>query len=104
MPVRSAPAPALANYRFESAFTWGAEHPFLEELIPQLLGAVAPNEREILELESARWMFDNVFGQIGLYAYDGAWAVGPKAQPWLDHVRRGDIRSVMNGMEWAQPR
>ena len=88
----------------ESSFTWGAEHPFLERLVTEYQRTFEPDVRVKLDLTSVRWMFDNVFCQVGLYVIDGAWAVDPRVQPWLEHVRRGDVRSVMNGMEWAQPR
>ena len=102
VPTRLSPGAGLSSYRHEATFSWGAEHPFLEELAPRILGAVSPDARSKLELESARWMFDNVFGQIGLYTIDGVWAVGPRVQPWLGHIRQGDLRQ-MNGMEWAKP-
>ena len=76
----------------------------MERLVTEYQRTFEPDVRAKLELTSARWMFDNVFGQVGLYVIDGAWAVGPRVQPWLEHVRRGDVRFVMNGMEWAQPR
>ena len=41
---------------------------------------------------------------IGLYVFDGAWAVGSRVQPRLERVGHGDVRSVMNGMEWFRPR
>ena len=103
VPAALNPGQRLGLYLRDSNFSFGAEHPFLEELVTKLLATGAPEARANLEIESARWMFDNVFGQIGLCTIEGVWAVGPGVQPWLEHVRLGDLRQ-MNGMEWARPR
>ena len=48
-------------------------------------------------------MFNEVFGQFGLYVFDNIWAVGPKLELWPDHIKRGDLRQ-MNGFEWIEHR
>tara|TARA_B100000315_G_scaffold243047_1_gene266006 strand:- start:1939 stop:4239 length:2301 start_codon:yes stop_codon:yes gene_type:complete len=100
---RLAPVHGLGYYRYDSVFNYGTMHPWLEEKIAEAQRATAKDDRERLEMEIARFMFDNVFGQTGLYVYDGIWAVGPKLEPWDDHIKRGDLRQ-QNGMEWARPR
>jgi peptide/nickel transport system substrate-binding protein len=101
--IRLAPVEALANYQAKSVFHYGVDHPWLEEKIPLVQTSVAKAEREVLELEVARFTFDNVLAQVGLFTFDNIWAVGPKLEPWDDFVRKGDLRQ-MNGLEWVQPR
>ena len=101
--IRLAPSIGLNTYMMKSVFNYGTMHPVLEDLAPKALEAVDPRERERYELEAARFCFDNVFCATGLYVFDSIWAVGPKVEPWLNYVRRGDLRQI-NGMEWARPR
>jgi peptide/nickel transport system substrate-binding protein len=101
--IRLAPVHGLGNYKYDSVFNYGTMHPFLEEKVAEAQRATAKDDREKLEAEIARFMYDNVFGQTGLYVFDNIWAVGPKLEPWDDHIKRGDLRQ-QNGMEWAEPR
>ena len=101
--IRLSPSMGLNNYMMKSVFNYGTMHPVLEALAPKALEAVDPMEREKFELEAARFCFENTFCATGLYVFDNIWAVGPKVEPWLEHVRRGDLR-LINGMEWARPR
>lgn len=101
--MRLAPVQGFGNHLFNAVFSWGSEHPFLEERIPVAQAAVDRASREALELEIAQWMFDNVFGEIGLYVLDAVWPVGPKLAPWDGKVKRGDIRQI-NGYEYIQHR
>jgi len=101
--IRLAPVHGLGNYKYDSVFNYGTMHPFLEEKVSEAQRATAKDDREKLEMEIARFMYDNVFGQTGLYVFDNIWAIGPKLEPWDDHIKRGDLRQ-QNGMEWAMPR
>jgi ABC-type transport system substrate-binding protein len=101
--IRLAPIHGLGNYTYKSVFNYGAMHPWLEEKVAEGQRKVAKEEREAVEDDIARFMFDNVFGQTGLYVFDNMWAVGPKLEPWDDHIKRGDLRQI-NGLEWAKPR
>jgi peptide/nickel transport system substrate-binding protein len=101
--IRLAPVHGLGNYKYDSVFNYGTMHPFLEDKVSQAQRATAKDDRENLEMEIAEFMYDNVFGQTGLYVFDNIWAVGPKLEPWDDHIKRGDLRQ-QNGMEWAKPR
>jgi peptide/nickel transport system substrate-binding protein len=103
--VRLDPALGLSNYTTESVFSYGTEHPFLEEMVLQVIAAVDPAERDRLTLEAYQWFYDNAIGAgIGLYTFDNAWAVGPKIKPWLEHVRvGGDLRTI-SGIEYIEPR
>jgi ABC-type transport system substrate-binding protein len=103
--VRLDPALGLSNYTTESVFSYGTEHPFLEGIVPPVIAAVDPQERDRLTLEAYQWFYDNAIGAgIGLYTFDNAWAVGPKINPWLEHVRvGGDLRTI-SGVEYIEPR
>jgi peptide/nickel transport system substrate-binding protein len=100
--IRLAPALGLSNYLTESVFSYGTEHPFLEEIVPKVIAAVDPQERQRLTLEAYHFMRENALAA-GLYTFDSAWAVGPKIKPWLENVHLGDLRNV-SGTEYIQPR
>lgn len=100
--VRLQPVQGLGNYLSSSLFNWGTDHPILEELIPKARAAITKDEREKYELESARFFYDNVMGGVGLYVFDTVVPVGPKIEPWEDHVKRGGTQ--FNGFEWVRPR
>ena len=101
--IRLAPVQGYANYLNDSVFSYGTEHPYLEEKIPVVQGTTDRADRELLELEIARWQFDNIFGETGLYVFDNVWPIGPKLQPWDGFVKQGDLRQI-NGYEYIQPR
>jgi ABC-type transport system substrate-binding protein len=101
--IRLAPVQGFANYLNDSVFSYGTEHPYLEENIPVIQGTTDRAEREVLELEIAHWMYDNVFGETGLYVFDNVWPVGPNIAPWDGFVKQGDLRQI-NGYEFIQPR
>jgi ABC-type transport system substrate-binding protein len=101
--IRLAPVHGLGNYKYDSVFNYGTMHPFLEEKITLGQKSIAKDDREAVEMEIGRFMFDNVFGETGLYVFDNIWAIGPKLEPWDDHIKRGDLRQI-NGLEWARPR
>ena len=101
--IRLAPVQGFANYLNDSVFSYGTEHPFLEEKIPIVQGTTDRAAREALELEVARWQFDNVFGQTGLYVFDNVWPIGPKLATWNGLVKQGDLRQI-NGFEYVEPR
>ena len=87
----------------DSVFSYGTEHPYLEEKIPVVQSTTNRSEREALELEIARWQFDNVFGETGLYVFDNVWPIGAKLSPWDGFVKQGDLRQI-NGFEYIKPR
>ena len=101
--IRLAPVQGYANYLNDSVFSYGTEHPYLEEKIPVVQGTTNRIAREALELEIALWQFDNVFGETGLYVFDNVWPIGPKLLPWDGFVKQGDLRQI-NGYEYIKPR
>jgi peptide/nickel transport system substrate-binding protein len=101
--IRLAPTHGLANYTDKSTFNYGSSHPWLEERTAVAKRTIPEGERHAIELETLEFMFDEVFGQFGLYVFDNIWAVGPKLELWEDHIKRGDLRQ-MNGFEWIEHR
>ena len=103
VPIRSAPTQGFASFTNASPFSYGAEHPFLEEYIAKAQSSVLRKDREAAEDALARWNFDNVFAMTGIYVNDNVWPVGPKIKPWDGFVKQGDLRQI-NGYEYIQPR
>jgi len=99
---RLEPVLGLSNYLSTSLFNWGTDHPVLEELIPKARAAIAKDERERFELESVRFLYDQVLGGLGLYVFDAAVAVGPSIETWEPHIKKGGTQ--FNGFEWIQAR
>ena len=103
IPNRLAPVLTLSTYLTESRFNFGVEHPLLEDLLPKAFRAISRQEREAYELEAVRFFYAHALAGIGLYSYDSVWPLGPRLGPWLDRIRRGDIR-LINSLEWAPHR
>ena len=101
--IRLAPVQGYANYLNDSVFSYGTEHPFLEEKIPIIQTTTDRVKREALELEVADFMFDNIFGETGLYVFDNIWPIGPKLGTWEGFIKQGDLRQI-NGYEYMKPR
>ena len=101
--ISSAPTKGFAGYTNASVFSFGTEHPFLEEHIAKAQSAVLKADREAEEDLIARWTYDNVFAFVSLYVVDNVWPVGPKIQPWGDFVKQGYLLQI-NGFEFIQPR
>jgi ABC-type transport system substrate-binding protein len=94
------PAPQLTT---QGVSNWGVSHPYLEELVPQIASAVDDADREQLENQVGAFLFDHALTAVSLYVGESVWPVGPKIEPWLEHVHTRDLR-VMNGYEYIQPR
>jgi peptide/nickel transport system substrate-binding protein len=101
--IRLAPTHGLANYTDNSTFNYGASHPWLEERTAVAKRTISEADRHEIEMETLNFMFNEVFGQFGLYVFDNVWAVGPKLELWPDLIKRGDLRQ-MKGFEWIEPR
>jgi ABC-type transport system substrate-binding protein len=100
--VRLAPSIGISNYVGASVFSYGTEHPWLEERVPAALAEVDPERRGELEVELFDFMFTNALGTIGLYSYNSVWPVGPKIREWQP-VSYGDVRAP-GGYENIQAR
>ncbi|MCH7712745.1 MAG: ABC transporter substrate-binding protein [Chloroflexi bacterium] len=77
---RLTPIIGASNYVKKSTFSYGTEHPWMEEKITAALGEVDPAKLTVLEKEIYGWFYDNVMA-FALYAHDGVWPVGPKLDP-----------------------
>jgi len=101
--ARLSPIQGMASFLNSGNFSWGAEHPITEDLIPRAQQSVIRSEWEALEDEIAKFYIDEVFGEIGLYVVDNVWPVGPNISPWNDFIKQGDLRQI-NGFEYITPR
>ena len=83
---RLTPVIGAGNYVNQSTFSYGTEHPWLQERVTDAKAEVNPVELTRKEREVYGWFFDNVMG-FGLYAFDGIWPVGPKLDPdWTPYA------------------
>jgi ABC-type transport system substrate-binding protein len=94
-----APAVGLANLTSGAGANSGVEHPWLDEMTDRAIRAVDPQERQQLEREIARFVYDNAITNFALYIFDGVWPVGPRIEAWDEGVQHRDLRS-MNGFEY----
>ena len=78
--ARLTPIIGASNYVKKSTFSYGTEHPWMEEKISAALQEVDPAKLAVLEKEIYGWFYDNVMS-FALYAHDGVWPVGPKLDP-----------------------
>ena len=77
---RLTPVIGASNYVSQSTFSYGTEHPWMEENITDALQEVDPVKLAQKEREVYGWFYDNVMA-FGLYTFDGIWPVGPKLDP-----------------------
>jgi len=77
---RLTPVIGASNYVKKSTFSYGTEHPWMEEHITEALAEVDPVKLAVKEKEIYGWFYDNVMA-FALYAHDGVWPVGPKLDP-----------------------
>jgi ABC-type transport system substrate-binding protein len=85
---------AIPQITTEASFNHGATHPFLEEIMPRIEGAVDPQERIRLEAEMGQWLFDHAYTNIGLYVVDAVWPAGARIEPWTEHAKTRDLRNI----------
>ncbi len=97
------PATGFGSYLSANPFNRGLEHAWLEAKMIEAQKAVDPDEREVLEREIGQFLFDNVLTDINYYTIDAVWPVGPRIQPWTEHVRTTDVRQI-NGYEYIRHR
>ena len=77
---RLTPVIGASNYVSQSTFSYGSEHPWMQENITDALQEVDPVKLAQKEREVYGWFYDNVMA-FGLYTFDGIWPVGPKLDP-----------------------
>jgi peptide/nickel transport system substrate-binding protein len=94
---------AIPQITTNSTFNHGVTHPFLEEIMPRVQGAIDPKELDKLEAEMGAFIFDQALTSLGLYVVDVVWPVGPRIEGWAEHVKIKDMRDI-NGYEHIRPR
>lgn len=94
---------SLPQLTVAASFNHGATHPFLEDIMPKIAGAVDPKELSMHEAEMGKFLFDNAMTSVGLYQVDVVWPAGPRIEPWTEHVKTRDLRNI-NGYEFIRHR
>ena len=97
------PANGFGSYLTENPFNRGLEHQWSDDLMRRAMGEVDPAAREQMERELGQFLFDHALTDLTYYNIDAIWPVGPRIQPWGEHVRRSDVRQI-NGYEYIKHR
>jgi len=100
--ARLSPIIGMSNYVKQSTFSYGTEHPWMEEHISDALEEVDPVKLVAKENEITDWMFKNVMA-FGIYSHDAVWPIGPKVDPKWDQYDYSENR-IANSFEYAKPR
>ena len=99
---RLTPAIGASNYVAKSTFSYGTEHPWMEENITDLLGETNPSLVAEKERNVYGWFYDNVMA-FALYAHDGIWPVGVRLDPEWTPIDFSEVRSP-SGFEYIKHR
>ena len=99
---RLTPAIGASNYVAKSTFSYGTEHPWMEENITDLLAETNPVEVGEKERKVYGWFYDNVMA-FALYAHDGIWPVGVRLDPEWTPIDFSEVRSP-SGFEYIKHR
>ena len=97
------PANGFGSYLTENPFNRGLEHAWSDDLMRRAMAEVDPDAREAMERELGQFLFDHALTDLTYYNIDALWPVGPRIEPWTEHVRRSDVRQI-NGYEYIQHR
>ena len=99
---RLTPGIGASNYVAKSTFSYGTEHPWMEEAITDLLGETNPSLVAEKERKVYGWMYDNVMA-FALYAIDGIWPVGKRLDPDWRPIDFSEVSSP-SGFEYIKHR
>ena len=97
------PANGFGSYLTENPFNRGLEHSWSDDAMRRAMGEVDPAKREAMERELGQFLFDNALTDLTYYNIDAVWPVGPRLEPWTEHVRTSDVRQI-NGYEFIRHR
>ena len=97
------PANSYGSYLNENPFNRGLEHPWSDDAMRRAMSEVDPVKREALEREIGQFLFDHAMTDMSYYSIDAVWPVGPRIEPWTEHVRTSDVRQI-NGYEYIRHR
>ncbi|MCH8988357.1 MAG: ABC transporter substrate-binding protein [Chloroflexi bacterium] len=100
--ARLNPIIGASNYVKQSTFSYGTEHPWMEEHISAALLQVDPVKLEAQTKEIYGWMYDNVMA-FALYAFDGLWPIGPALDPEWTPYGFSEVRTP-SGFEYIKHR
>jgi len=95
------PAAGYGSYISENPFNRGLEHQWMEDKMNLAVSEVDPVKRQALEKEIGIFLLDNYLTDLVYYTLDAVWPVGPKIQPWTEHVNSRDLRQI-NGYEYIE--
>ena len=99
---RLTPGIGASNYVAKSTYSYGTEHPWMEENITDLLGETNPVLVTEKELKVYGWMYDNVMA-FALYSVDGIWPVGARLDPEWQPIDFSEVSSP-SGFEYIKHR
>ncbi len=97
------PANGFGSYLTENPFNRGLEHAWSDDAMRRAMQEVDPAKRELMERELGQFLFDHALTDLTYYNIDAVWPVGPRIEPWTEHVRTSDVRQ-MNGYEYIRHR
>ncbi len=80
----------------------GSNHPYITPRMNAATEIFDDEERWKAIIELGSWAWDNAF-DIGLYSQNNIYPLGPKLDPWTEHLSTGDSRRI-SGLEWAPHR
>ena len=86
-------------FRAGNAWNFGVDHPILEELMDKAAGIVDEEERYAVEVEAARFTYDNALA-VGLFAQNLVWPMSARTAPWFEHMNFSETRQLTS-FEWA---
>ena len=86
-------------FRAGNAWNFGVDHPILEELMDKAAGIVDEDERYAVEVEAARFTYDNALA-VGLFAQNLVWPMSARTAPWFEHMNFSETRQLTS-FEWA---
>ena len=86
---------------FGAAGSWnfGVDHPILRDLIAKASGIVDETERFKVEVEAARFMYENAL-TVGLFAQNLVWPMSKRTSGWFEHMNFSETRQL-TAFEWA---
>ena len=99
--VDPTPAAGYGSYISDNPFNRGLEHQWMEDKMNAAVSEVDPEKRRALEKEIGIFLLDNYLTDLVYYTLDAVWPVGPRIQPWTEHVNSRDLRQI-NGYEYIQ--
>ncbi|PKB81790.1 MAG: hypothetical protein BZY84_05475, partial [SAR202 cluster bacterium MP-SInd-SRR3963457-G1] len=91
-----------SNYVKKSTFSYGTEHPWMEEHISAALLQVDPAKLAAQTVEIYDWMYDNVMA-FALYNHDGVWPIGARLDPDWTPFGFSEVRTP-TGFEYIKHR